>query len=46
MGWEEQELVHYNDRCKTECKAMTFVVGALGALATIIYVKLYYTGNI
>jgi len=46
MGWEEQELVHYNDRMYVECKAVTFMVGILGMLATIVYVKLYYTGNI
>ena len=46
MGWEEQEVVPKHGRCKTECKATTFVVGVLGMLATIIYVKLYYTGNI
>ena len=46
MGWEEQEIVHYNDRIYVECKSVTFVVGILGMLATIIYVKLYYTGNI
>ena len=46
MGWEEQDVVPKHDRCNNECKATTFVVGVLGMLATIIYVKLYYTGNI
>jgi hypothetical protein len=46
MSWEEQGLVHYKDRIYVECKAVTFVVGILGMLATIVYVKIYYTGNI